>query len=609
MTDAALSVEQRSGVVYLTLSTPGCPVNIFSSQMAAELLDVLDALDSTARAVVVRSGKPGSFVNGAGVMLASALKRPEDVQLVTSTIRKAYQAFEDLDIPTVAAIRGNCYGCGVEFALRARYRVAATGYDTHFYMTELADYLFVPTFGATQRLPRLLGLEQAVRFLLWGEKWPAEEALARGLLDGLASDSDFDRDVEQIASDLAREGASTTLRGSVPVPRRGEDIGQATRDRIGTLPPAYRAAYAACYELMERAAGAAVSTDVDYADEMLASGQSAMTSVSKAAVTYFFVSQTSELACLRGSEPPRSFHVSRDVSPSAPRLLYDELKRRRVGDVTFDGDAVGAAPSRELRFVGWSRPGGRSRPEVGAVAVIDALHVGSLDWMTDVILYGPFWRTATRFFEVACRERTLVAQSTYRLLLKAGVKGVITQPGESFVTNDLLRAYLEPQIAFLEAGGAPEDLAVTLRDFGFVRLAGDWLSGSDLEACASLLGGERGAEHGTIRSVAALRALPRAHDAVRGTARDAVKNAVLVSLIAFAKRSVEIRTLMHPSLVDVIARELIDFPIGHASLCRYATTVRAKDLLAAEAGFRALVPSATVESVREYVRNGREYYG
>ena len=65
-------------------------------------------------------------------------------------------------------MQGNCYGCGVELALRCDHRVAADSADTHFYMTEINDYLFVPIFEATMRLPLLLGLENATRLLREG---------------------------------------------------------------------------------------------------------------------------------------------------------------------------------------------------------------------------------------------------------------------------------------------------------------------------------------------------------------------------------------------------------------------------------------------------------
>jgi 3-hydroxyacyl-CoA dehydrogenase/enoyl-CoA hydratase/3-hydroxybutyryl-CoA epimerase len=148
----------RQGVLHLTLDSPGA-VNVFSRDVASMLCDQLQDLDRGAvRAVVLESGKPGSFVNGVGLMLAGSVRAVEDAVRLTGPVRDAYRALRDCPVPTVSAIRGNCFGCGVELALQCQYRVASDERDTRFYMTEVADYLMIPTFGATQDLPRLLGL-------------------------------------------------------------------------------------------------------------------------------------------------------------------------------------------------------------------------------------------------------------------------------------------------------------------------------------------------------------------------------------------------------------------------------------------------------------------
>jgi hypothetical protein len=64
----------------------------------------------------------------------------------------------------------------------------------------------------------------------------------------------------------------------------------------------------------------------------------------------------------------------------------------------------------------------------------------------------------------------------------------------------------------------------------------------------------------------------------------------------------------HASIVDVVARELIDFPIGHTSLCRHLTVERARTLLGHESSTRALVRPEATSSLREYVETGRDFY-
>jgi enoyl-CoA hydratase/carnithine racemase len=604
MNAKTLSVDLRSSVLYITLNTPSCAVNIFNAQLGLDLLDVLGSLDGSARAVVVESAKPDSFLNGASLMMASAVSTAEAAPRSTSAILRAYQAFEDLEIPSITAIRGNCYGCGVEFALRARYRVAADSYDTHFYMTELAEYLLLPAFGAPHRLPRMVGLEPAVRFLLWGERWSASEALSQGLVDGCFPVSDFEEIVGRLAADLARDGRSSLL----AEPRRGaeshgDDVRLRARERIGSLPPAYRGVYTTCFDLMEQSMRSESLADDD--SEMVAALKSAMAPIARAAITYFFVSQTCDLSCLRGSEVPSSFRVNADGAEPAPRFLRDELQRRRLRDVTFhEGPETDDSPGA-LRFVAY--PGTTSQAKK-PIAVADALCLSPLEWAGDVVLYAPVWRRGSPFVEIACREVCDAAQATYRLLLRAGVRSIITRPSRTFAINDLMRAYLWPQVAFLQGGGAPTDLGMTLVDFGFVALPGDWLPGWDLEAVAALLAGDTAPA--SVRSACreALQALPRARDASGGTPNDPVRAAVLVSLMAFARQSLESGVVSHPSLVDVAAREVVDFPLGHASLCRYGTAKRARELLETSVSFSALAVPAAIDALKGYADNGKNYY-
>ena len=63
----------RGGILYLTLDSRGSSVNVFTPAVALELEQELQAgLDAGARAVVLQSGKPGSFVNGVGLLLAAS---------------------------------------------------------------------------------------------------------------------------------------------------------------------------------------------------------------------------------------------------------------------------------------------------------------------------------------------------------------------------------------------------------------------------------------------------------------------------------------------------------------------------------------------------------
>src|SRR5688572_2783073 len=121
MAAKAFTAELQNGVLELWLDTPNSDVNVFTDAAACELIAILEELDFTrVLAVVLRSRKPGSFVNGVGLLMASAARRAEDVARLSANVRRAFRALRALPIPSISAIQGNCYGCGVELSLHTR---------------------------------------------------------------------------------------------------------------------------------------------------------------------------------------------------------------------------------------------------------------------------------------------------------------------------------------------------------------------------------------------------------------------------------------------------------------------------------------------------------
>jgi enoyl-CoA hydratase/carnithine racemase len=601
----ALSTSLREGVLYVTLDTPACSVNIFTHAAALELLSILENLDPAARALVFRSAKPHSFVNGASLMLASAVSKPEDLPRLTAPIRRAYDALGALPIPTLAAVRGSCYGCGVELTLRCRFRVAGDSHDAQFYMTEVADYLLVPTFGSTQYLPHVLGLEAATDFLLWGERWSGSEALSRGLVSGCLPDSEFDFAVERIATDLARRGESPLLRSSVP--RAATDVralGARTRERIRHLPPAYRGVYETCYSLMEQAALKRTLDAAGFQDEVMASGRSIMAPISKASVAFFFVRQLNEQVVTRGTEDQSTFRVACDTSAEPVRFLRQQLESRKIRGVSFAEFAGARADSATCSIMAYPQ----ARADRTCFAFSADLELDEPESSAEVILYAPTWRRGTPFVEIASSTPSDKTATAFRLFAKAGVAAVVTQPRTGFVTNDLLCAFLRPQVAFVKSGGSPGELAATLSQLGFTRLPGDWLPGWDLSKLARLLhgGGSSPESIGAIQ--AALGALPCARAADGAAPSGPVESAILVSLLSFARRALADGCAKHPSVLDVVAREVIDFPIGSTSLCRYLTVERARQLGERETEVAALVSDDELDALKDFIGQRRDFY-
>ncbi len=586
----SLRSELRGDVLFLTLDTPGASVNVLTLEAASSLHDVVTRLDPTAvRAVVLRSGKPRSFMNGTGLlMLSGTAKSVEQIARVTAPVREAYRALRACPVPTIAAIRGNCYGCGVELSLQCRYRLACDDRDTRFYMTELADYLMIPLFGATQDLPPLLGLERAVDFLLWGRRWSARQAFERGLVDSCLDPVEFDREVDAFVERLAITEGETSRRRSDAAEADLLAVRERTLDRIRRLPPPYRDAYATCFDLMQTP----VQGDSGYAREALEAARSALAPPSKAATPFFFMRQAARTLAADGRA--QSSAVSFEtVDPHLADLCHE-----------LTGPAPKAATSLALCAVTYD---GAAPCTERHIAVSDRVSPRPFDATRGVVMHAPFRKLGIEVAEVAFRGNGNASVTECALsaaLVDCYFTVVRTRPQRNFVIDDLVASWLAPQMAYLQAGGDPRDLAASLRTFGFTRLPGDWVRALGADTLRPLVDrvGSAGAN-----SAETMLALPvSASD--DGEDDPIVIRALLASLCGLAAQVLRERSVLHVTFVDVAARDVIDFPLQHTSLCRYLTLARCMELLDCASTFRRLVSPESMSSFEEYATEGRAFY-
>lgn len=562
----------EGGVLWITLDTPGCEVNVFSHEAASQLLELLDpAKRGDARAVVFKSNKPGSFVNGAQLMMANTVQRPEDVRTLTETVRQAYRAVRALPVPAITAIQGNCYGCGVEFVLHSAFRVAERSQDTHFYMTELADYLLLPTFGSTQDLPRLVGLGNALDFLLWGARWTADEARAHGLVDATFDRSEFSAGLRNFVDEVL--AGKRNPHRAAPHPNVAPMV-EKTKSRIARLPPDYRELYTTGLELMVRGAASPEGDISAYDAEVDACGRSLMNPMAKAALSTFFVRQLAKAVSLRGARSG----IKRLELAQLPALSRD-LSERRLRDLEVADAPAESATQGALRLVAYGAQAGESD-----IAVALSPLRARPRWASDVMAYAPLYGVGNGLFEVAQRNGVTAAATCAEALRRAGFTAVVTRPTVGLMLDGLSAAFFGPIRLFLKAGGGAATVGRTLRDFGFVQspaVLGQWL--------------EAGFH---IKDANPESAKP---DPV-------LLEAVLTSLLGFATAAVETRNVPHPSVVDIMARELLDFPLGHGTLCKYLTLARASELNAEADRFAHLVDPAALENARKYARVGNAFY-
>jgi 3-hydroxyacyl-CoA dehydrogenase / enoyl-CoA hydratase / 3-hydroxybutyryl-CoA epimerase len=181
---AALTLGVREGVAVAVLDIPGEKVNVLSDTVMRELERLLDELKgrSDVRCLVLKSAKPGIFI--AGVDLHE-LGKITDVKSAAEKARQGQELFntlDDLPFPTVAIIDGAAAGGGLELALACDYRIVTDNPKTKLSLPETQRGI-IPGFGGTWRLPRTVGLSQALRMILTGAPVDGVRAVKMGLAD------------------------------------------------------------------------------------------------------------------------------------------------------------------------------------------------------------------------------------------------------------------------------------------------------------------------------------------------------------------------------------------------------------------------------------------
>lgn len=192
--------------------------NALSREMWRALPQIVEAIDrDPAITVLILTGAGGHF--SAGSDIADLAVPLADFWELNATAEAALAA---LDIPTIAAIEGNCIGGGTELAAACDVRIAAPG--TRYGVTAAKLGLVYPP-GPTRRLAGIIGDAWAKYFLLTAEIIDFDQAVNLGFIHRV-SDSPLETAHQMAAtiaqrSALSQTGAKRILRGEDPDPTPG----------------------------------------------------------------------------------------------------------------------------------------------------------------------------------------------------------------------------------------------------------------------------------------------------------------------------------------------------------------------------------------------------
>jgi len=197
----AITVQATGdGIAELCFDLKEDSVNKFNALTVGELKAATAAIaaDPSLKGVIVTSGKP-VFIVGADIMEFGALFGASEDEITDRILKinlDVFNAFEDLPMPTVAAINGIAFGGGLEMGLVCDYRVMSNTAQIGLPETKLG---IIPGYGGTTRLPRLIGADNAIEWIASGQEQKADQALRCGAVDAV------------VAPELLREAALSLL--------------------------------------------------------------------------------------------------------------------------------------------------------------------------------------------------------------------------------------------------------------------------------------------------------------------------------------------------------------------------------------------------------------
>ena len=219
MSEAVVLREQEGRVAILTINRPS-KLNALNQQVRDEMLEHLTAIESddSVGAVVITGAGEKSFVAGADIQEFEG-RSPFD-QREAMSFPRIFDVMAGFPKPVIAMINGFCLGGGCEMAMSCDMRIASD--KARLGQPEIKLGL-IPGGGGTQRLPRIVGMGQAMRLILTGDMIPADEAKDMGLVDLVFPADELRAKTLELASKIAAQ-SPLTLRVAKEAMRASERL-------------------------------------------------------------------------------------------------------------------------------------------------------------------------------------------------------------------------------------------------------------------------------------------------------------------------------------------------------------------------------------------------
>lgn len=528
----AVRLEIDDGIAWITFDRPDAKVNLLTEGVLRRLDELLADIEhhATARtvnAVVVRSGKDGTFIAGADVEAIRAVNDPVTGARLAEQGQAVFSRLERVPVPTVAAIDGACMGGGTELVLACDYRLATDSERTKIALPEVRLGI-LPGFGGTTRLPRLVGLQAALDMILTGKNVRPSKARRIGLVDEVVSPAILQRRAGEVARSFALGEGPERRRKRGLVSRFLEDtapgrrlILREARKRVLTETGGHYPAPLRILETVRRTLPLSIERALEV--EARALGELIATPESKNLIHVFWLMERAKKRAPAGEPRPvdRIAVLGAGVMGGGiAHLAASEGLEVRMKDIDNRGLAAGLRAARER--VDRSRER-RHIDERGADAIMSRISptltyegFGSVDLVVEAVAEKmAVKKTVLREAEEAAPAHAVLCSNTstlsitemqraleepprfcglhffnpvhrmplvevirgdetgddtlataFAFALKLGKVPVVVGDGPGFLVNRLLAPYLNEAGWLLEDGASIEDVDAALRDFG-----------------------------------------------------------------------------------------------------------------------------------------------
>jgi len=194
-------VDVSESVATLTIDRPDVKnaLDLETVNQVREALRRLEA-DASVGVLIITGAGETAFVSGADINDIRARGRDEGLAAINSSL---FAEIERFPRPTIAAVNGYALGGGCELALACDIRIAS---DTAKFGQPELGLGIIPGAGATQRLPRIVGMGRAKHLILTGDVIDAKQALEIGLVTAIAPPGQLQIRARELAKRVLRQG-------------------------------------------------------------------------------------------------------------------------------------------------------------------------------------------------------------------------------------------------------------------------------------------------------------------------------------------------------------------------------------------------------------------